>query len=86
MSWRGGGGGGVGVTLHTHRWRQGRTVVSRGEDMQITHLRATRVSEMQRAVRGMRLQDDALGGLEHVAAVYFFELKRLAARHRAVSG
>jgi hypothetical protein len=41
---------------------------------------------MQRGVHGMRLQHNALGGLQHVAAVYFFELKRLAARHRAVSG
>ena len=29
------------MTLHTHRWRQGRTVVSRGDDMQMTHLKAT---------------------------------------------
>ena len=78
-----------GLTLHTHRWRQGRTVVSRGDDMQMTHLRVwmRRIERSLRLARAqMQRQGHLLCGLQHVAAVYLFELERLAARRRAVGG
>jgi hypothetical protein len=89
---RGGGGEECkvkGLTLHTQRWRHGRTVVSRGADMQITHLRAKMRVEVQRQqLAGVRMQQRkyALRGLEHIAAVNFFEFKRLATRCRAIGG
>ena len=42
-------------------------------------------SEMQLAARGMRVRENALGGLQHVAAVYFFELKSPATRCRSIT-
>jgi hypothetical protein len=78
-----------GLTLHTQRWRHGRTVVSRGADMQITHLKARmRLDVERKPLAGLRMQqrEYSLRGLQHVTAIYFFEFKRLATRCGAISG